>query len=247
MSKVIEQMFFEYLPANELIGVLKLHQRDLVLRAMRKQVTLYYPVKSEKYVTYYPIAKTSSFINRIWLMIVRTFLMLSIGLDNRNYTTGQIIQIRGIDSLNALALNALNESLIFAVDFDSESELGSFERYRNKFQPVSFNDVLVHIDDALALRQLILDEEAEIATENKTSVDQDSLIKPTTKQAQREEVFLSWLADKDELVVSNMKKDDVWAELRNIDPHLFVSEPKTFFRVQQIITFKSGRKAIQED
>jgi hypothetical protein len=62
------------------------------------------------------------------------------------------------------------------------------------------------------------------------------------KQTKREIVFFEWYKDRDELVVSNMKKDDVWEELRKLDPHLFSSEPKAFFRVQQIMTFKSGRK-----
>ena len=71
--------------------------------------------------------------------------------------------------------------------------------------------------------------------------------KKLTKQEQRELVFIEWLKDKDELTVCNMKKDDIWAELRNIDSHLFVSGPKTFFRVQQIIKFKSGKKPTQKD
>lgn len=63
------------------------------------------------------------------------------------------------------------------------------------------------------------------------------------KQTQREIVFLEWYKDRDELVVSNMKKDDVWEELRKLDPHLFSSEPKAFFRVQQIMEFQPGRKS----
>jgi hypothetical protein len=62
------------------------------------------------------------------------------------------------------------------------------------------------------------------------------------KQSQRETIFIKWIEGIGELAVSNMKKDDVWEELRKLDPHLFISEPKTFFRIQQIITFKSGRK-----
>jgi len=61
-------------------------------------------------------------------------------------------------------------------------------------------------------------------------------------QTRRENVFLEWLKGKDELVISNTKKDDVWKELRKLDPHLFSSLPKNFFRVQQIVEFKSGRK-----
>jgi hypothetical protein len=62
------------------------------------------------------------------------------------------------------------------------------------------------------------------------------------KQSQRETIFIKWIEGIGELAVSNMKKDDVWEELRKLDPHLFGSESKNFFRIQQIITFKSGRK-----
>jgi len=62
------------------------------------------------------------------------------------------------------------------------------------------------------------------------------------KQDQREIVFVDWLKDNEDLDVSNMKKDDVWEELSKLDSHLFGSLPKNFFRVQQIIKFKSGRK-----
>jgi hypothetical protein len=65
------------------------------------------------------------------------------------------------------------------------------------------------------------------------------------KQTQREVVFWEWYKERDELTVSNMKKDDVWEELRKLNPHLFSSEPKSFFRAQQIMTFKSGRKLNQ--
>jgi len=81
------------------------------------------------------------------------------------------------------------------------------------------------------------------AIEERLSIEQN---KKPTKQDQRESVFIEWLENKDELVVSNMKKDDVWEELRKLDPHLFISEPKNFFRRQKIITFKSGRKSNQE-
>jgi len=242
MDKEIDQMFFEYLPATELIDKLKIQRRDLVIRAMRKQVPLYYPVRSEKSLTYYPIDKTETPLKIIW-MAIRTFLLLSIGLDNRRYSTGQIIQIRGMNTLNALVTNSLNESLIFSYCYDTDSVIQRHEYFRNKFHPVSFDDVLVHIDDALELKQTLQNEQKELEEEVGNLDAQDALIKPKTKQAQREEIFLTWLAGKDELEVSKMKKEDVWAELRSIDPHLFVSEPKNFFRIQQIITFKSGRKA----
>jgi len=62
------------------------------------------------------------------------------------------------------------------------------------------------------------------------------------KQDQREIVFVDWLKDNEDLDVSNMKKDDVWEELRKLDPHLFSSGSKHFFRDQKIIEFKPGPK-----
>jgi hypothetical protein len=239
-NKEIPQMFYEYLPASELIEKLKMHPRDLVLRAMRKQVKLFYPIKSNKNLTYYNVTKIDSQIKVLW-MFIRTFFLLSIGLDNRKYIVSQIIQIRGINNLNALATNSLNELLVFSYCFETESTILEHENFWNTFHSVNFNDVLVQVNDALSLKELILEEKAEVE-ENATATNEDSLVKSKTKKGKREEVFLAWLTGKNELEVSNMKKDDVWDQLRKIDPHLFVSEPKSFLRRQQIITFKYGRK-----
>jgi hypothetical protein len=62
------------------------------------------------------------------------------------------------------------------------------------------------------------------------------------KQSQREIIFIEWLDGKDDLVVRNTKKADVWDELRKLDPHLFGSGFKHFFRNQKIIDFISGPK-----
>ncbi len=247
MDKQISQMFFEYIPATDFIDALEMHPRDLIFRAMRKQITLYYPVRSEKYLTYYPVTKTNSSLKALW-MTLRTFLFLSIGLDNRRYQSGQIIPIRGIDTLNNLATNSLNESLIFSYCYETDSITHRHEILRNKFHEVNFCDVLVEVDDALQLRQIVLDEKAHLEEENQSSEGQDTLTKPLTKQAKREEVLLIWLKEKElqginRDQVSNMKKDDVWKELQEMDRRLFNVEPKNFFRDQKIITFKSGRKA----
>jgi len=68
-----------------------------------------------------------------------------------------------------------------------------------------------------------------------------------SKQEQRELIFYEWLTDKDEHKVSQMKKEEVLAELRKINPHLFMGDQKHFFRLQKRITFKSGRKAESDD
>ncbi|HQT05423.1 MAG TPA: hypothetical protein PLU46_10595, partial [Thiotrichales bacterium] len=68
-----------------------------------------------------------------------------------------------------------------------------------------------------------------------------------SKQEQRELIFFEWLTDKNEHMVSQMKKEEVLAELRKINPHLFMGDQKHFFRLQKRITFKSGRKAESDD
>ncbi len=76
---------------------------------------------------------------------------------------------------------------------------------------------------------------------------EDSQSGSLTKQEQRELVFFAWLAERDEYEVSLMKKETVWAELRKIDPRLFSTEYKNFFRDQKRIVFKSGRKPGKEE
>lgn len=68
-----------------------------------------------------------------------------------------------------------------------------------------------------------------------------------SKQEQRELIFFEWLTDKNEHMVSQMKKEEVLAELRKINPHLFMGDQKHFFRLQKRITFKSGRKPGKEE
>jgi hypothetical protein len=240
MESKTSQVFWDYVPANELIEKLNLHQRDLVFRAMRKQVALYYPVKSEKYVTYYSVKKVSNVFKALF-MVLRTFLLSFLGLDNRRYHTGKIIQIRGHESLNALAVNALNESLVFSYCFDSDSVMNKLENFRNKFHMINFDDVLVSVEAAFVLRDILISEKQEIELEQADC--EDDLIKPKTKQTKREEVFLTWLQGKDEVQVSNIKKEEVWVELQQMDQQLFNVESKNFFRDQKIITFKSGRKS----
>jgi hypothetical protein len=239
MENKTSQFFWDYVPANELIEKLNLHQRDLVFRAMRKQVALYYPVKPEKYVTYYSVKKVSNGFKTLF-MVLRTFFLPFLGLDHRGYHTGQIIQIRGHVNLNALAVNTLNESLVFSYCFDSDSVIHKLEKLRNKFHMINFDDVLVSIEDAYALREILISEKQEIQLEQADC--EDDLIKPKTKQTKREEVFLTWLQGKDEAQVSNIKKEEVWEELQQMDRQLFSVEPRNFFRDQKIITFKSGRK-----
>ena len=62
------------------------------------------------------------------------------------------------------------------------------------------------------------------------------------KQQQREALFSGWLEGQNTDAVSNMRKEDVWEELRKIDSTLFNASSRHFFRNQKMITFKAGRK-----
>jgi hypothetical protein len=101
---------------------------------------------------------------------------------------------------------------------------------------------LVEVNQATQLKEILASERATIEQEKADTENQVPSLKPMSKQSQREEIFLRWLAKKDKTLVSNMKKDEVWEELRKIDHRLFSVEPKNFFRDQKIVTFKPGRK-----
>ena len=163
-------------------------------------------------------------------------------------TKGKLLPLAKIHQFDKLFKGVLNEIDLFQ-DIDDLHELVEYQQphfnlqlfyeYAGdsgltsplEFSNVTFPQIFIEAKDLESIQEIL----GSVAT------------KKPTKQDERELVFIEWLKDKDELAVCNMKKDDVWAELRKIDPHLFVSEPKAFFRVQQIITFKSGRKATQED
>jgi hypothetical protein len=239
MENEVSQYFMDYIPASELISLWNIDESDLIIWAMRKQVDFYYPVKSEKRLTYCPVSAVTNNGVKGWLMRLRTFF-LPFGLDNRSYATGQLIAIKGFNNLNALGKKVLSEILVLAYCHDTESTILRHEYIRNKFHPIGFEDILIESSQALALKGIFIEERAAIKEE---AEDQAATLKPKSKQARREVVFLAWLAGKDEVQVSNMKKDDVWEELRKLDQRLFGVEPKNFFRDQKIITFKSGRKS----
>jgi hypothetical protein len=156
---------------------------------------------------------------------------------------GKMLPIAKIHHFDKLYKGVLNEIDLFQ-DIEDYHELVEYQQNINlfyeyatessltspiEFKNIEFKHVYIEARSLEVIVQLLQKETPPKAT----------------KQTQRESVFLDWLNDKDELVISNMKKDDVWEELRNLDPHLFVSGHKAFFRVQQIITFKPGRKSEQ--
>jgi hypothetical protein len=153
---------------------------------------------------------------------------------------GEMLPLVKIHQFDKLFKGALNEIDLFEdigdyhelVEYQTELRLFD-EHAGNSFltSPIEFRDINY---------KHIFIEAKNIESIEKLVKTQSSL--KVNKQTQRENVFINWLKDKDELDVSNMKKDDVWEALRILDPRLFSPEPKTFFRVQKIITFNSGRK-----
>lgn len=157
------------------------------------------------------------------------------------FSKGQMLPMTHLYQFDLLFKGLLNEIDLF-VDIDGLHELIEYQQDNYSFNlhaidsrltpPSEFRDVrFKHI----FLRS---SESKSIADILKKEAD------PTrTKQEQRERSLLDWLKDRDFAAVSRMKKSDVWEELRKIDQGLFSVESKNFFRVQNIITFKPGRKS----
>lgn len=242
MDAKTSQFFHDYISADELIKKFKINQNALIIRAMRRQVPFYYAVKSDKRLTYFPAKSVNTFAKAIFTFL-RTSLLPFQGLDYRSYAAGRIIPIRYLDDLNALGTNTLSEIAVLAYCYDTESVNSGYGKLWNKYHPIYFKDVLISIDDAVELRQILESEREELEEQHSEHIEEDALLKPKTKQTKREEIFLTWLQGKDEAQVINIKKEEVWEELQQMDQQLFNVEPKNFFRDQKIITFKSGRKS----
>jgi hypothetical protein len=95
-----------------------------------------------------------------------------------------------------------------------------------EFKNIEYKHIFIEAKDIEAIEELLKEQSSPKAN----------------KQSQREIVFIEWLKDKDDLVVRNTKKADVWDELRKLDSHLFSSGFKHFFRDQKTIEFISGPK-----
>ncbi len=153
---------------------------------------------------------------------------------------GKMLPLAKVHQFDKLFKGVLNEIDLFE-DIGDYHELVEYQRDLRLFHEYADNSGLT---PPIEFRDI---EYKHIFIEAKNIEAMEELLKTQSspkanKQTQREIIFVEWLKDKDELAVSNMKKDDVWEELRKLDPHLFISLPKNFFRVQDIIEFKSGRK-----
>ena len=240
MDNELSTHFMDYIPANEIVSLFDIDRKELIFRAMRKHVEFVYPLKSQKSLSYYPIPKQKG-IFEFFILLTRFFLPF--GVENRTYPPGHLIKITDLTFLNALGLNILNElNLLTSIDHENKYLCG-YEKIRNTFHKINFEDLLIPIESAKNLQKIIKQELEDLVSEYYEEINGDK--KRLTKQAEREKVFINWLTDKDTNLIANMKKEDVWEEMRKFDRSLFSVEPKNFFRDQKIITFKSGRKSEQ--
>lgn len=232
-------LFFNYLTADYVANELNIDHDDLTLRAMQRQINFYYPVKSTKIMYFIP---RSSAKKPLVLFLYLAWGKISTGLlPQKTVIKGEMICLNLQKHLDLLAKNILNEKDIFFLDQQNNTLLLDwFIKTRNNFDSISFSDIYILPQDVLSLKNIMIDELAEIEQESLNG--DETTLNKETKQTQREKVFLTWLYDKDEVEVANMKKEDVLKDLETIDPHLFMGNQKHFFRIQKIIEFKSGRK-----
>ncbi|MBR9868293.1 MAG: hypothetical protein GYB18_14485 [Oceanospirillales bacterium] len=214
------------------------HLKECLVAGIRKQIHFYAVNQSDKYV--HMVRWDEIEIDH------PPFHARVYGKEKKFYVgKGKMLPLAKTHQFDKLFKGVLNEIDLFE-DIGDLHELVEYQQRRNLFyehagnsgltSPIEFNNI--------SYGHIFIEAKNLEAVEELLKVEKS---KKLTKQDERELVFIDWLKDKDEQAVSNMKKDDVWEELRKINPHLFVSGPKAFFRAQQIITFKPGRKVALED
>lgn len=204
--------------------------KEYFVAGIRKKILFYAVNQSEKYVHMIRWGEDEFDRPRFYEEEKKSFVV-----------KGEMLPLAKIHQFDKLFKGALNEIDLFE-DIGDYHELVEYQMDLKLFpeygadtgltSPVEFRDIkykhiFIEAKDIEAIEELLKTQSSPKAN----------------TQTKREIIFIEWLKDKDDLVVRNMKKSDVWEELRKLDPHLFISEPKNFFRIQQIITFKSGRKS----
>jgi hypothetical protein len=204
-----------------------------------------------KQINFYAVNQAEKYVHMIYWEDIEVdhppFRTRFYGKEEKFYIfKGNMIPVAKVHQFDKLFKGVLNEIDLFQ-DINGFHELVEYQQAN-----FPLNLFYEHADDSnltpphefrdVGYQHIFIEAKNLEAVEERISFKQN---KKPTKQDLREMVFIEWLKGKDELEVSNMKKDEVWEELRKIDPHLFISESKAFFRRQQIITFKSGRKANQ--
>ncbi|GAB55005.1 hypothetical protein GPUN_0873 [Glaciecola punicea ACAM 611] len=205
--------------------------KDYFFAGIRKKILFYAVNQSEKYVHMIRWGEIDhpTYKARIYEREKKTFV-----------DKGEMLPLFKIHQFDKLFKGALNEIDLFEDIGDyhelvePQQSLRLFNMHLRdsdltpptEFKNIEYKHIFIHAKNIEAIEKLLKTQSSPKAN----------------KQTRREIVFIKWLKNKEELAVSNMKKDDVWEELRKLDPHLFASEHKNFFRIQKIITFKPGRK-----
>jgi hypothetical protein len=242
---------FNYVPINYAANKLEVSTDTIILEAMKGTISLYVVNQTRKILIYAPIDYLKGLENSKKMLSAMFKHFFHIGYKSIPHTKGKMLELRSVNQLDYLAKGILTEKE--CLEFDDERTcylVGSiFPLFRMihanflfyKYRPVTLEHVFI-------LRSELLDLKASLtAPKQLDEGEPPAEAGKLTKQEQRELIFFAWLADKDEYEVSLMKKEAVWAELRKIDPRLFSTEYKNFFRDQKRIIFKSGRKPGKEE
>ncbi|MCL4556720.1 MAG: hypothetical protein M1572_07540 [Gammaproteobacteria bacterium] len=235
---------FNYVPIGFVAEKVEVTTNRLILEAMKGTIDLYVVNQSHKGLTYAPSSYRSG-LRAYWHLFNYKYKHLS-------HKKADMIRLMHIGLLDMLAKGVLTERELFLIHPEGGYYLvGSINPLLRWTTP---NFLLNRFDSITLDHVFILRSELPVLKESLTAPKQldedeteDNQSGAPTKQEQRELVFFAWLADKDEHTVSQMKKEEVLAELRKINPHLFMGDQKHFFRQQKRIIFQSGRKAEKDD
>lgn len=235
---------FNYVPITYTANKLEVSTDKIILEAMIGTISLYFVNQSVKVLAYAPLEYLKGWAK--FKHILRT------GYKTELFSKGNMIELKTVHALDFLAKGVLTEKDGFFIHPDGGyylvHSINPIFRYLhanfliNKFHSITLDQVFILRSDLAELKESLtapkqLDED-EV---------EDNQSGALTRQEQRELIFFEWLTDKNEHTVSQMKKEEVLAELRKINPHLFMGDQKHFFRLQKRITFKSGRKAENDD
>lgn len=235
---------YHYVPFSFVTERLKIAEDKIIWAALRGTISLYFPNQSSKRLHYAPTSYLKG-----WGRLKN---FLGIGYSKRILKKGDMVELSTVHTIDLLAKGILTEQeALFINPENGDCLVNSIEpifRYLHanflfhKFHPITLDHIYILRAD---LPELIMSLKEPKQLDAGETESEDSLV--LTKQEQRELIFYEWLTDKDEQKVSQMKKEEVLAELRKINPHLFMGDQKHFFRQQKRITFKSGRKAESDD
>lgn len=235
---------YYYVPFSFVTERLKIAEDKIIWAALRGTISLYFLNQSVKRLTYAPTDYLKG-----W---GRFKNFLGVGYSKRTLKKGDMVELSTVYTIDLLTKGILTEQdALFINPENGHYLIHSIQplfRYLhanfliNKFHAITLDHIYILRSD---LPELIMSLKEPKQLDEGETESEDSLV--LTRQEQRDLIFYEWLADKAEHRVSQMKKEDVLAELRKINPHLFMGEQKHFFRLQKRIIFQSGRKVDKED